>query len=347
MRVLFVITGFGFGDSIRSECIINEIIKNKKNKVMILGYDFSYEYFKKKFKILKIQGYKFPDYGLEFKTSEFLIKNVHLPLAWLITIAKNIKEIRKFNPDIVVSDFEPVANLIARKIGKKCISIFGYDIREYSKIRQNPKLRLQAKYIERVYKNSDLVLIPSFNKKKNLGNIIYVNPIIRKYKQKEKKKLMGKLGLKKEPIVVMLGGSNYGMGLAKRIKEFAKEIDENFIFFGGKKALDNKHFRGFNRNYLEYLTVSKGIITLGGMLSLSEGLYFKKPMLVFPIKNHVEQILNSMAVKKYAYVGDEKKLKKCLFNFINNLDKHKKMANNANIKFNGEKEIVEILEKIT
>ena len=267
-------------------------------------------------------------------------------MAWLITIAKNIKDIRKFNPDIVVSDFEPVANLIARKIGKKCISIFGYDIKEYSKIRQNPKLRLQAKYIEGVYKNSDLVLIPSFDKKKNLGRIRYINLIIRKYKPKDKKKLMKKLKLKKEPIVVMLGGSNYGIGLAKRIKEVAKDLGENFIYFGGKKTLDNKHFMGFNKNYLEYLAVSKGIITLGGMLSLSEGLYFKKPMLVFPIKNHVEQILNSMAVKKHAYVGNDKKLKGCLFNFINNLDKYKKMASKADIRFNGEREVVEILERI-
>ena len=86
MKLLFVVTGFGYGDSIRAEAVINEFLKrDKKNEVIILGYDRSYEYFKNKFKILKVEGYNFPDYGLEFKTHRFLIKNYYLPFSWIVT----------------------------------------------------------------------------------------------------------------------------------------------------------------------------------------------------------------------------------------------------------------------
>ena len=72
MKLLFVVTGFAYGDSIRVESIINEFLKrDKSNEVIILGYDHSYSYFKNKFTTLKIEGYKFPDYELEFKTHRF------------------------------------------------------------------------------------------------------------------------------------------------------------------------------------------------------------------------------------------------------------------------------------
>ena len=346
MKVLFVVTGFGFGDSVRTECIIEEL-RSKKSKVMILGYDFSYEHFKRRFKTLKMHGYRFPDYDLEFKTVRFLMKNLHLPLKWFLTSTENMNEIKKFNPDIVVSDFEPVSNLIAKKIRKKCVTIFGYDPEEFRRLRNtNKRMRLQARYIERIYRSSDYVLIPSYKKKRNFGNIKYVNPIVRKFRIKNKKTVMKKLGLKKEPFIVMLGGSNYGIELAKRIKELSKEFDEKFIFFGGKNKISKEHFSGFNENYLEYLSVCKGLITLAGCLTINEGLAFKKPMLVFPIKNHVEQLINASSIRRYAYVAEDKNVNKHLISFMKNLNRYENIVKMAYMKFNGAEQVVKFLKEV-
>ncbi|MBI2667984.1 hypothetical protein HYX17_04430 [Candidatus Woesearchaeota archaeon] len=344
MKLLFVVTGFAYGDSIRVESIINEFLKrDKSNEVIILGYDHSYSYFKNKFMTLEIEGYKFPDYELEFKTHRFLIKNYYLPFSWITTWRKHRKILKLFNPDLIISDFEPMAILIAKSLNKKCISIFGYDPSAYKEYNnKNNTLNIQSRFIEKIYENSDYVIIPSFRKRKNFSNINYVNPIIREYKQK--RNLMKKLGLKKHPILIMLGGSDYGLELAKKILNLVKKYNEEFIIFGGTKKISKNHFK-FKENFLDYLAVSKGIITLAGSLTLSEALAIKKPILAFPIKNHVEQQLNAFLVKDYISIGDEN-IEKSLCNFIVNLNSIQKKLNKIDFKGNGAKQLVSLLYKI-
>ena len=173
-------------------------------------------------------------------------------------------------------------------------------------------------------------------------NIKYVNPIIREYKQK--KNLMKKLKLEKHPIIIMLGGSDYGLELAKKILVLVRKYKEEFIVFGGTKKISKNHFK-FKENFLDYLSVSKGVITLAGNLTLSESLAMKKPILAFPIKNHVEQQLNAFLVKDYINIGDEN-IEKSLYNFITNLNNIQKKLNKTSFKRDGAKQVVNLLYKI-
>ncbi len=342
MKLLFVITGFGYGDTIRCEAVIQEIIKkNKKTEIIVIGYDNSYSYFKNKFPTLKMQGYNFPDYNLEFKTHRFLIKNFYLPASWVITLQRYRNKIKKFNPDLIISDFEPIANLISNSLDKKCLTIFAYDPEEFQHYdKKNSKLRIQANFIEKIYNSSYKVIIPNIKNKKSQGNIIYVNPIIKKPKLPSAKILMKKLKLKKQPIIVMLGGSDYGLKLAQKINKLSKHYKEDFIFFGAKKKISNKHFI-FKKNFLEYLKVSKAVITLAGNLTISEALIFKKPLLIFPIKNHVEQILNAYSVRDCALIGNPRDIKQTLDEFFKFKPKIK------NIKSNGAEQVADIIAKLS
>lgn len=344
MKLLFVVTGFAYGDSIRVESIIDKFLKrDKSNEVIILGYDHSYNYFKNKFRTLEIEGYKFPDYGLEFKTHRFLIKNYYLPFSWITTWRKHKKILKLFDPDLIISDFEPMAILIAKSLNKKCVSVFGYDPLAYKEYNnKNNTLNIQSRFIEKIYENSDYVVIPSFRRRKNFSNINYVNPIMREYKQK--RDLMKKLGLKKHPIIIMLGGSDYGLELARKILSLVKKYKEDFIVFGGTKKISKNHFK-FKENFLDYLNVSKGIITLAGSLTLSESLALKRPILAFPIKNHVEQQLNAFLVGNYINIGDDN-IEKSLYNFITNLNSIQKKLNKTSFKGDGAKQVVNLLYKI-
>tara|TARA_Y100000310_G_scaffold246869_1_gene252301 strand:- start:4528 stop:5568 length:1041 start_codon:yes stop_codon:yes gene_type:complete len=344
MRLLFVVTGFGYGDSIRAEAIINEFLKKDPlNDVLILGYDTSYKYFKNKFKVLEVEGYKFPDDSLEFKTHRFLIKNYYLPFSWIVTWRRHRRILKSFKPDLVISDFEPMALFIAKSLRKKCISIFGFDPKSYKEFPDKTQnLEIQVKFIKTLYKNSHKVIIPSLIKRKNHSNIYYTNPIIRKYKTT--KNLMRKLKLRKQPILVMLGGSDFGLNLAKEIIKLSKNYKENFIIFGGSRKLSKNHFTNFNENFLDYLKACKGIITLAGNLTLSESLFFKKALLVFPIKNHIEQQLNAFNVRNHITIG--KDLKKSLDYFIKNIKVLEKKAKKYKIKDTGAKEVVNIVYKI-
>lgn len=346
MRILFVVTGFGYGDTIRVKAILDELNKRiKELSAMFLGYDNSYDYFKKKYLTLKISGYNFPDQNMEFKTNRFVMKNFYLPLTWFSDYLRHKKAIEKFNPEIIISDFEPVANIIARMLKKKCISIFGYDPKLYEKYpEKSRRIEIQAKYIEKIYSKSSLVIIPTFKKKENYNNVIYVNPIVSKLPNElpSKQELMSSLKLKKEPILVMLGGSNYGISLAKKILNLGSKFDEDFIFFGGKKGIPGFHFK-FAKNFLEYLKVCKGVITLGGKLTISECLVFHKPILVFPIKNHVEQLLNAYSIRNVSMEGSVEDLEASLAKFISHLELLEDKIKQVDIKPDGAKEIADIV----
>ncbi|MBL7147915.1 MAG: hypothetical protein ISS82_03760 [Nanoarchaeota archaeon] len=337
MKILLIVTGLGYGDSIRAEAIITKIKKLKpKTEVLVMGYDNSYEYFKNKYETIKIKGYRFDQKGLKFRTGTFLFKNFHIPISWILNYRENKERLKKFDPDLIISDFEIFSNFLAKKLKKKCISIFAFDPELYNIYpNKTNNLSLQSKFLKKTYEISDKVIIPSFTKNKKVNNTYYINLIIREGNKKNKKEIIKKLGLKEEPILVMLGGSKYGLILANKINNIRNRFKENFIFFGGDFA--------FKENFLEYLKVSKGLITLAGNLTLSEGFFYKKPMLVYPIENHVEQLLNVYSIKKYIVIGNKNNVEEDLNKFLSSLNKLKK--NMPTFKFDGAKQAAEIILK--
>jgi len=337
MNLLFIITGIGYGDSTRQHAIIEEFLKkSKKNKILIAAYDNSYKYFRNKYPVIKIKGYKFVDKNLRFRAIPFAIKNILLPLNWIYLKKPLIKKAKNFNPDFIISDFEPLGLILSKYTKKKCISIFGFDPLIYEKLKKNPSLGLQSRYLKQMYNQSDYTIIPSFVNKGTRKNITYVNPIMRKIKHKKAKT--------RNFILVLLGGSTLGSILAKKIVTLSKNLNEKFIIIGSNiklpKAKNIKYYP-FKENIHDYMQKSKAIITLGGNLTLTEALYFKKPIMSFPIKNHVEQLVNAKALEKHIFVSyDLNNLQKKLEYFLSNLTKFKK---HPKLKFNGAKQVVDFI----
>lgn len=351
MKLLFIVTGIGYGDATREYSIIKAILKRKpKTEIMIAGYDNSYNYFKGKFPVISIKGYKLPGKAMKFRTFLFLIKNYLLPLKWVLSTFKLKKELGDFKPDVIVSDFEPVGILLGRFIDKPCVTIFGYNPDDFSKIK-NPskKMKMQNKYLSGLYKMANNMIIPSLmrtyrTKYKSVNPVLIKRP--EEFKTSEKE-LLKKLGLKKEPILIIPGGSNFGKILVEKLINIAELYDEDFIIIGSNFDIENrKNVRNlrFRENFLEYLKASKGIITLAGQETLSEAIAYKKPALVFPIQDHVEQTLNAERVKKFYMVqNDFNDLRFTLERFLNNLDKIKKDV--PKINTNGADQIARIILK--
>ena len=357
MKVLFFVTGVGYGDATREHANIEALLDHDpKAKVLIACYDNSYEYFRGKFRTFRIRGYRIPGSGMRFRVIPFLLNNVLLPFVWFFTAVKFGKAIKRFNPDIIVSDFEPAAFTAARLVGKKCIVVFGYDpetLKEYSKgNRLSIKCWLEAKYFEGLYDKADFVIIPTLLGARRQSLLYhYVNPIVRKMPVDlpSKKVLMGRLKLARDPVVVMLGGSDFGLKLAKGLHRIAHKFDEEFIVFGSHKHLKPaKNFRHirFAPDFLEYLKVSKGVITLGGQKMLAECLAFRKPMLIFPIRDHVEQLMNAYTLRNVAVVGRNAGgagLEDEVRRFLRDLPKLQRKVDGLGLRFNGAEQVAGLL----
>ena len=113
MKILFIVTGVGYGDAKREHANIEAFLKkDPKTEIMVAGYDNSYKYFKDKYKTIEIKGYKFSDKALKFSVPSFIWRNYKLPFFWAASTFKLRKKVREFNPDIIISDFEPIGIML-------------------------------------------------------------------------------------------------------------------------------------------------------------------------------------------------------------------------------------------
>lgn len=316
MNIFFIVTGVGLGDSTRIHAVIEALLKRHPHaKVMVAGYDNSYDYFKGKYPVVKIAGYRIPGENMRFRLLPFVFKNYLLPFMWFFIALKLRKKVKQFKPDVIISDFEPSGIALAKLIGKKCVTLFGFDPRLYEKFKKEKKvsflMKMQASYLQKVYNRSDYAVIPSFVRYEHKSrNYTYVDPIVRERPDKlpSEEHLMKELKLERKPVVVMLGGSNFGTSLAKSLAKVVHDFNECFVVFGSGFSLPpqpNLIHHTFSPDFLKYLKVAKCVVTLGGQKTLCEGVVYKKPMLIYPIKEHVEQQLNAYALKDVALIGDE------------------------------------------
>lgn len=352
MKVLLFVTGIGLGDATREHSNIKEFLKEDKNtEFLIVGYNNSYKYFKDKYNTIEVYGYNLPGFNLKFQTFSFLFTNFFLPLLWIYYSITLNKQFKKFNPDIIITDFEPLGILCARKLKKPCFTIFGYDPEHLEKKTISFIQNLQKWYIKQLYNLSSYIIIPSLLKKKeNFKNFYFVDSTVRTLPSelKTEKELMEKLRLKKKPILVSIGGSGFGTNLSNQVFKTIENINENFIVFGYPASFSRENIQvfEFKENFLEYLKVAKGIITLAGRETLSESLTFKKPMLIFPIENHIEQLANAEELKDVAVIGDKEDIPASIKKFIKSIPSQEEKLKDLKVNPKGSSEIVQTILKI-
>jgi len=363
MKILVLVTGIGYGHAIREYTIIKEILKKYPGtQVKVITYGTSWPFFKNKYPTIKIRGAKLPDYEFNYKIRDILKANLFYPIKHIINIIKVKKAIREFRPNLVITDFEPSGIIASRKTNTKFITIFNFNpniLQQYAKENKiNYAIKLQAAYVDHYYRLSKKVIIPTlFGPHKNVNHFAYTNPIARQSpKEFDEKKLMKKLGIKRRPILIAIGGSNFGIDLVEKMINILPQLKEEFIIFGypysKEKISKNITTFTFKPNFLEYLKVCKGIITLAGHNTLSELLVYKKPSLIFPVKNHIEQMLNAYEIKKRGY-GIVKSinslnsdiLKKNIQDFIKAIPILQKKLNKLDLDGTGAKEIVNMIDK--
>jgi uncharacterized protein (TIGR00661 family) len=355
MKYLFVITGIGFGHVMREEAIIREILKKDKDaEIKIATYGLALNYFKKRFPLTEILGQKFPDTSYEIDNTKVIFSNLSYPFQYFNNISKIKNLIEKFKPDVLISDAEPEGIVAAKKTNTKSIFIYNLDL---NNINFNKKFGLYTfiikKAIQYSHKNSTRNIIPVLTQEiREDENINYVNPIIREMPNKIQlaPRLMSEFGFKKNPILVTIGGAKFGLRLVKNIINVARYYNEDFIVFGVniKAKSDNVTILPFQNNFLEYLKVAKGVITLSGHTILSEILAYKKPALVFPIPNYLEQYQNSYLMRDYIINGEMDKLgliymRNKMDEFLENIDTLNEKLKNYNIKKNGAAESADII----
>lgn len=338
MRILYGISGEGFGHSSRARPIINHLRK-RGHKVLIFTYGQAYEALKD-LNPVKIEGVKILYRREKLHLTKTVSHNFKKFVKNYKKFTKTKKIINEFKPDICISDMELFVPIISRIYKLPLISIDNHHQIVFSKLKI-PKSKLKDFLIVKTATSlctstADYFIVLSFTKEPiKDSNVFLVSPILREEIIKKRKS--------KQENFILIYQTKKDKKFIKTLKRF---YTEKFILYGWdqEKKEENILFKKTSPKFIEDLAKCKAVIATAGFSLISEAVFLKKPFFAMPLKGQFEQFLNGVFIKKAKFGSfSEKPTKKQIERFLNSLKEYKKNLKKYKINPN---EAEEILDKI-
>jgi len=296
-KIVYGLSGEGSGHSFRSQVMIKYLLKYG-HEVKVTSYDRGYENLKDKFDVLEIEGLRFIIEDNRISKHKTIAENLN-------TIFKRYessqilkqKLFKEFDPDCVITDFEPMTAYLANQYDVPLITIDNQHRMRYMKINYPTEMMADAILIENLIRimipRPDISLISTFyfSELKNDRSFLFP-PII----SEEIENMTPEIG---DHILVYL--TSGFESLLTILKNYTRE---RFIVYGYNedKQDGNLFFRKAGReNFLNDLATSKAVFGTAGFTLMTESFYLNKPYCAFPLKGQFEQLFNGILLEKIGY----------------------------------------------
>ena len=336
-KILYGVAGQGAGHSIRSYEVIS-YLKNQGHDVKIVSHDTGFENLSKDFEVEEIAGLNFYYKNNQVKYFRTLLVNQLKFFKLSKGFKKIVKIINSFQPDVVITDFEPLTALAANYKKVKLLSIDNQHTISNAKI-EVPKKYFISYFLARlainliIPKASAYFSISFFFPKVTHKKTRLFHPIVRSD--------IYKLATAKEDYIFV-----YSTSKAEKLSEVLKKTDQKYIIYGyDKEEVDGNltYRKADKQKFAQELARAKAVIASAGFTLISEALYLKKPYLAIPVEKQFEQIVNAYYLKKLGYGNyfDEIDLTN-IKSFIDNIDKYN--AKLANYKSQDNSKLLEAVE---
>ena len=294
-RILFLVNGYGLGNSTRVHAIIQSL--GQRYDMDVFAYGNSLKYFQQIHEIQNIFQGSPMEYGIKngeinfLKTMGKMLKNLQAIYKDRNQI-KNILKSRSYALIVSDSNFSPVF-LRKRPI---LISINNSNVilKRASKIKKKGHyIQFLTEWADYLYNSffPDLIISPFFEICEHTKKIKPTNLIVRKEFQRVP------LSVKRHRVLVMTGGAeslNQGLSINHN------KDDYDLFVLGGNQIQTSgrarKEPKTFNASHL--MNQSTIVVINGGFSSISEALALAKPMIVIPLKGHMEQKINALWIQK-------------------------------------------------
>lgn len=355
-KILLSVCGIGLGHATRSYAVYKKLNANIKTLAAEPAHSFL---LKNNISSELIKGVEYTGKQFSFSVLLTALESLKSGFALRGEHKRITKMISSFKPDIILSDSEPFSLLIGNKLDIPTIVITNLpntlaELKHIPKKEIHGSFSLQTMIIKRIIKflkkEEDLILSPTFTHYPEEKEIKFINPIIREFS--------GMLP-KKNFYLVNLGGSSLSKDLFYTLLNALKKFEgKRFVVTANNLVKDRVQTRNitlfpFINNILLYLKECSGVISHAGHSNLSEIMSFKKPSLVFPIKNHIEQFCNAHSLKREGLARvcfsklTEQKIVNELNNFFEQQEEIKKKLDNIIIESNGAEQVAEYVMKST
>ena len=321
-RIIYGVAGEGFGHSSRSH-LIGQRLLDAGHDCIFVGSQKSLMYLKQYFgeRVKEIFGLSFAFIDGRIDKSETLKRNLmKLPEGNKINYELFKKHFEPFDPDLVISDFEPFSAWWAWWKGVPFISIDHEHMLSHCQLEHQGKnwfSRMTARVVTECHYVGAIayIIVNFFDVPLSVDNAISAPPIIRPVVRS----LEPSLG---EHILLY---STTGEDEEQLRDVLCKFNEQKFYIYGFKKDLEYNNCIFKKRStdgFLADLASARGVIASAGFSLISECMHLKKKMLMLPLTGQYEQIINAHYIEKLGLGISAQKLNKTIIErFLNELDK--------------------------
>jgi len=337
-KILYGIQGEGRGHASRSLNLIHYLQRQGHQILVLSGGDALPLLNNSSLSIIKA-----PLFRLHFTEDNKLsiwqtaIKNTSLFLGLMFGRGKRYRyvldQIKKFKPDLSISDFEPYSARLPARLGIPLLAIdhqhflLETKLPSFRGVKKQLKLIIYRIFIGFLSGKPDKVLISSFYHFPAVKNsrAVFVGPLISRllYNKKISTQNLITIYLKEPHYLYHL------LPVLKQIEHLNFEVYSNWSQLD-ISSLNYQHIRLCRIDqdkFLSSLASSKALITTAGNQVIGEAIFLGKPVLAFPKLGDIEQEMNGFALKLSGFgeMVDVKKFTNTeLTRFLNQMPVYKK-----------------------
>jgi len=317
MKILYGVCGEGLGHASRSRILIR-FLQQHGHEVYIIAGGKAYSVLSKEFdQVLKVES---PQAFYQCNQVRILYTLLHNLYKTMVRTPVSFFKVRhlmkEFQPDLLITDAEPISHFAARFSGIKRISIDNPSALLYRKYpikkREYPSwLFLFFALKLSLFGADKYIIYDFFDEQINNPQVLFSKPLIQPG-------IRSHTSTSEDHIFVYQTSLSFTY-----LFDSLKKFDETFVIYGFNREITtgNLIFKRFNEDeFYHDIASSKAVMVNGGFTVISEALYLKKPIFSLPIRHQFEQVFNARCIERLGVgISHQKFCEDDLRHFLSNL----------------------------
>jgi uncharacterized protein (TIGR00661 family) len=301
-RIVYGVSGEGSGHSSRAREVMTHLLE-RGHEVRAVSYDRGFRNLRDDFDVHEVEG-------LSIATAEnrvSLVRTLTDNLARVGPGARRVRELRRrcfreFDPQVVISDFEPTTAYLALHCGLPLVSLDNQHRMRYMRFPEPAHLRADALVTRSVIRllvpRPDVSLVTTFRFGEVLNERTFLFPPILR------REVLALEPEQRDDAHVLC---YFTHGPEPFLEDLRAERGARFVVYGGERSdrpdlegeQGNVSFRRPSRaGFLEDLRTCRAVVATAGFTLMTEALQLRKPMLALPMAGQFEQELNALLLEE-------------------------------------------------
>jgi uncharacterized protein (TIGR00661 family) len=301
LRILYGVNGEGMGHATRSEVVIGWLLQRHDVRVVASGAAFRFLVDR----LPRVEQIFGPTFALEqgeIRRWATVRQNLRLARHELPETIRNwADEVSEWEPDVVISDFEPLAGVYARLTRTPLIAVGNINALDRCRHdreivgREREDFLLARTVAHSMVPGASAYIVTTFFRPPIArGGTTFVPPIVRP-------EIVDAESVRGDHLVVYSSGD-------EALIEALRAAGIRCLVYGMRGGPaepvveGNLEFRPQSSDgFVEALRTARGVVAGGGFSLLSEAVYLGKPILSVPLRGQFEQLMNARYVERLGY----------------------------------------------